>query len=154
VSDDEEWEDQNESYVKVDPDELPGEQPAEPSNDERVGWRDKLCDAGEWVVREDGCGVESVVGWRWEIWPSASGVGDVVSSAGIDKDLVSWLDRRSPIGARTGSSTEITSSMGELMDGKGIPLSIPGILVRGRSSPCSSDSSGSGSGRDLREWRK
>jgi len=37
VSDDEEWEDQNESYVRVDPDELPGERPAGPSNDERVG---------------------------------------------------------------------------------------------------------------------
>ena len=105
-------------------------------------------------MREDGCGVESAIGWRWEIEPSASGIGGVVSSAGIDRDLINWLDRQSSIGARTGSSTEVPSSMGELMDGKGILSSIPGILVRGRGSPRSGDSSGSGSGRDLREWRK
>jgi hypothetical protein len=154
VSDDEEWEDQKESYVKVDPDELPGERPAEPSNDERVGWRDKPCDGGGWVVGEDGCGAELVVGWRWEIEPSASGVGGVASSASIDKGLVNWLGRQSSLGGRTDSSTEIPSSMGEFMDSEVILLSIPGTLVRGRGSPCSSDSSGSGSGRDLREWRK
>jgi len=152
VSDDEEWEDQNESYVKVDPDELSG--PAEPSNDERVGWRDKLCGAGEWVVREDGCGAELFVGWRCGIEPSVSGVGSVVSSPGIDGDLVNWSGRQSSLGARTGSSTKIPSSMGEFMDGEGILLSILGMFVRGRISPRSNDSSGSGSGRDLREWRK
>ena len=105
-------------------------------------------------MREDGCWAELVVGWRWEIEPSASCVGGVVSSAGIDRDLVSWLGRQSSLGARTGSSTEIPSpSINSPMD-EGILLSILGILVTERSSPRSNDSSGSGSGRDLREWRK
>lgn len=105
-------------------------------------------------MREDGCGAESFVSWRCGIEPPGSGVGSAVSSAGIDGDLVNWLGRQSSVGARTGSSTEIPSSMGELMDGEGILMSILGMLARGRISPRSSDSSGSGSGRDLREWRK
>lgn len=78
----------------------------------------------------------------------------VVSSAGIDRDLVGLWGLQSLLVGRTSSSTGATSSTRELMDGEGAILSGLGTLVEGRGSPRSSDSSGSDSGRDLREWRK
>ena len=75
----------------------------------------------------------------------------VVSPTGNDRDVVGLFSRPSLLGGRSGSSTEAASSISELMDGEGAILSGLGTLVGGCSSPRSSDSSGSESGRGLRE---
>lgn len=76
---------------------------------------------------------------------------EVVSSAGIDKDLVGWLGRQSSPWGWIGSPAVVPSSIGELVDGEGILLSGLGITVDGCNSPRSNNSSGSDSGRVLRE---
>lgn len=104
----------------------------------------------------EGSGVVSVGGWERGTEPSGFGVTDVdvVSSTGIDRGLVGWLGRPPLLGGRSGSSARATSSIGKPMNGEGALFSGLGTIVKGRNSPRPNNSSGSGSGRGLREWRK